>query len=313
MDISQEYYNKYRYSIRGPLGFALISQPIGWDDDGKTFKRSTDVHGVFTQLSNNLEFYVGEGEDGGGYNYLKETYRVYGINAAVVLVKEINISGDWKEEYRGFFDFSTYSRNNYKVSIKFNESGLYEKIKSRNNEELELDRLDTMDGAVLEPLRSETMSLDGRKILIISELNLSKANPAYGIDISSNDGWIAIGPDDVTCSLKWGGGRSHNGMVPAITMIAEQSGNVQTVTDYKAGVSDSSFGFRDASSSACMFYDEAPNKIDLKVDFDIEVRRNGGSAVDRMIIQLVKYNGPLGLTYKSHEDLISIHIKYLKR
>src|SRR6478609_8762993 len=109
MDISQEYYNKYRYSIRGPLGFALISQPIGWDDDGKTFKRSTDVHGVFTQLSNNLEFYVGEGEDGGGYNYLKETFETYGVNAAVILVKEINISGDWHEEYRGFFDFSTYS------------------------------------------------------------------------------------------------------------------------------------------------------------------------------------------------------------
>ena len=306
MDISQEYYNKYRYSIRGPLGFALISQPIGWDDDGKTFKRSTDVHGVFTQLSNNLEFYVGEGDDGGGYNYLKETYRVYGINAVVVLVKEINISGDWQEEYRGFFDFSTYSRSAYKISIKFNESGLYEKIKSRNSEELELDRLDTMDGTTIRAMPTQTMSMDGRKILIISELNIPKSDPGYNVPLSSDDGDVNIMPDGPYIYLKWGGGRSHNGAVIPMVMVAEQSGNVQTVSDYKAGVSDSSFGFRDASSSACMFYDEAPNDITLKMDINVSFVRIGSVQADRVLIQLVKYGGPLGLTYASDEILLNV-------
>ena len=53
----QSYFEKYRYSLKGPLGILYISDPIGWNEDNKVFKRSSEVHGVFTNLSSNLEFY----------------------------------------------------------------------------------------------------------------------------------------------------------------------------------------------------------------------------------------------------------------
>ena len=59
----QSYFEKYRYSLKGPLGILYISDPIGWNEDNKVFKRSNDVHGVFTSLSSNLEFYKGDEEN----------------------------------------------------------------------------------------------------------------------------------------------------------------------------------------------------------------------------------------------------------
>lgn len=306
MDIFQEYFQKYRYSLRSSLGIIYISEPINWNEDNKTFKRSTDVHGVFSSLSSDLEFYVGEGEDGGGYNYLKKVYNTMSINAVVLLVKEENISGIWSEVYRGYFDFSTYVSGPYKISLKFNESGLYEKIKARQSEELEVDRLTTMDGSVIEPLKSESVTLEGRKILIISELKASTAVPDTNINISNNDGDILLTEFGPICSFNWNGDREYNACVVPLTMIAEQSGNVQTISDYKCNVNTQDWNIREASSSACMFYDEAPNAITLKLDIDIQVRRVGNRDVDRMRVQMIKYGGPLGLTYISHEDLIDI-------
>lgn len=306
MDIFQEYFQKYRYSLRSSLGLIYISEPINWNEDNKTFKRSLDVHGVFSNLSSDLEFYVGDGEDGGGYNYLKRVYETMSVNTIVLLVKEENISGIWSEIYRGYFDFSTYVGDPYKISIKFNESGLYEKIKARQSEELEVDRLTTMDGEIIEPLTSETVTLDGRKILIISELNETRADPPVYLGIDGNDGEIRLTKDGPVCVLKWGGNRKYNACVVPMTMVAEQSGNVQTISDYKCPVNTQDWNIRDASSTAAMFYDEAPNKITIKLDIDIQLSRIGNTAIERLLVQIVKYGGPLGLTYVSQETIIDV-------
>lgn len=305
MNIEQEYFDKYRYSIRGPLGFKYISQPINWNDDNKTFKRSLDVHGVFTNLSNDLQFHVGDGEDGGGYVYLKDTYNQIGINAVVMLVKEENISGKWVEAYRGFFDFSTYTQNPYTISIKFNESGIYEKIKSRQREKLEVDRITTMDGDPIEPMTSEIVGMDGRKVLIISEINVSKAPTTYTVPISSNDGSVNIGPYGSHVRLEWGGGREYNAAMVPLTMVAEQDGNVQSVTDYKCPVNTQDWNHRNASSTANMFYDESPNPKTLTMDINFSVARVIGNA-DEFRVELLKFGGALGLQFISSEDLFYI-------
>jgi hypothetical protein len=297
MNIAQEYYDKYRYSLRGPLGFIYISQPINWNDDNKTFKRSLDTHGVFINLANNLEFYIGEQIITGGYQYLKDTNAKTGINSVVLLVKEENISGKWYESYRGYLDFSTYHQKDYTISMNFNESGIYEKIKARQNEELELDRLTTMDGDAIEEMPVYDMQLDGRKILIISELKLAYAKPPVDYYISSNDGHIRVDSDGVHISIFWGGGREYNKAFIPITMVAEQDGNVQSVTDYKCPHNDQDSNYRNASSTANMFYDESPNPKTLKMDIDIAVKRSGGSSFDRFTVQIVKYGGNLGLEF----------------
>ena len=134
-NIYQSYFNMYRYFIRGQFGVIEISQPIGWDNDNKVFKRSKDVHGVFINLSSNLEFYVGDEDNDGGYDYLKKVYDVYGINAIVSLIKEENISGVWEEVYRGYFDFSTYVREEKRIKRKkiILQIWLIFSLKSQNN------------------------------------------------------------------------------------------------------------------------------------------------------------------------------------
>jgi len=87
--ISPSYYNKVRYFLLGDtIGRQEISEPIGWREDEKEFKRSTKVHGVFINLSNNLEFYKGDEKNNGGYDYLVASYESEGINAQVVLIKQ---------------------------------------------------------------------------------------------------------------------------------------------------------------------------------------------------------------------------------
>ena len=77
-----------RYTLRDSLGTLEISEPIGWQEDEKEFKRSTDVHGVFINLSNNLEFPRGDELNNGGYDRLRQIYDLEGINAVVLLIKE---------------------------------------------------------------------------------------------------------------------------------------------------------------------------------------------------------------------------------
>ena len=181
-EILTSYFEKYRYSISSKLGTTFISEPINWNDDNKTLKRSEDVHGVFTSLSNNLEFYVGDDVSDGGYDLIRKIYETEGVNGKALLRKEENVSGTWLESYRGYFDFSTYSREENVIKIKFNESGLYEFIKSRGGEELEIDRLTTMDGNPVEPMNVETVALDGRKILIIDSLVVNTSNPDQDLE-----------------------------------------------------------------------------------------------------------------------------------
>jgi len=302
--IQDSYYKKYRYSLRGDLGTLYISEPIGWDEDRKKFKRSGDVHGVFINLSNNLEFYIGDEENDGGYNYLKETYAIYGINAKVILIKEEDVSGTWIELYRGNFDFSTYTKGPYKISIMFNESGLYEKIKARNSEELEVDRLTTMDGTVIPEMRVDTVGLDGRKILIIDEMNSTKSANYYDIQLEGGDGGVLFFPDGPDIALNFSGSRDYGAAVIPTKMVAEQSGNAQTIYDYNCPANDGNWTLGNASSTGSMFYDEADNPKTLKISMDIQVKKIFSNSIDVMRVELVKYGGTLGLEILSQTTLI---------
>lgn len=303
--IQQSYYKKYSYSLRSALGVLYISDPIGWNEDNKIFKRSTESHGMFINLSNKLEFYVGDDLNDGGYNYLKEAYKTYGINAVVLLVKEENVSGILKEVYRGYFDFSTYNSDNNKISIMFNESGLYEKIKARNTEELEVDRLTTMDGGVLEELKTEILSLEGRKILIIDELNVTRSEERQVIDLASNDGGVILEKEKTEVALNFRSRVDYISAIIPVTMVAEQAGNVQTIYDYNCPSRDSGWGFEIASSTGNMFYDESPNNKTIKINFDLEIKKTAGANPSEVRIELVKYGGNLGLEFINAVTLVA--------
>jgi len=301
-NIYQSYFKMYRYSLRGALGYLEISQPIGWGEDNKVFKRSTECHGVFINLSSNLYFYIGDENNDGGYNYLKNTYETYGINATVSLVKEENISGTWEESYRGFFDFSTYSRNNTLIEIMFNESGIYEKIKSRNSEDLELDRLTTMDGTVLGPLKTELMELQGRKILIISELNRTKGDGSW-IQVPGNM-FVAVNNGENDSKIQLVTINRDIACIIPLTMIAEQDGNVQTIYGYEIRANASAY---ENGTTGSMFYAVAENDNTITVDFDIEFASVEYNRVSTLKVDLVKFSNGISYEYASTTTLLTVN------
>jgi hypothetical protein len=123
-------------------------------------------------MTNNLTFY-----NDGGY-FIENIYFQYGINAEIILTKEErNPKTDvWEQSYTGFLDLSTYSKENEGVSIKFVSSGLLRVIKARQNEKIELDRLDTLNGDTIPYLEPSEVALDGRDILLKSLLETQEVD-----------------------------------------------------------------------------------------------------------------------------------------
>ena len=304
-EILTSYFEKYRYSISSKLGTTFISEPINWNDDNKTLKRSEDVHGVFTSLSNNLEFYVGDDVSDGGYDLIRKIYETEGVNGKALLRKEENVSGTWLESYRGYFDFSTYSREENVIKIKFNESGLYEFIKSRGGEELEIDRLTTMDGNPVEPMNVETVALDGRKILIIDSLVVNTSNSDQDIKVDTVK-TMYIRKDYSWCLMSFTWAFHYHAISFPLKMVAEQSGDVQTIYDYDVGIDEMQNRLGNGSTGR-MFYAIADNDKTIKIDFDLSISAFGQTLPEQMKIMLVKYKEGIRYIIKDSVDLLTVN------
>jgi hypothetical protein len=167
------YTDRTRYKLNhNPTGQQTVQEPKGFRDDDNEYVRDKSFHGIFPQMTNNLTFY-----NDGGY-FIENIYFQYGINAEIILTKEErNPKTDvWEQSYTGFLDLSTYSKENEGVSIKFVSSGLLRVIKARQNEKIELDRLDTLNGDTIPYLEPSEVALDGRDILLKSLLETQEVD-----------------------------------------------------------------------------------------------------------------------------------------
>lgn len=305
-DVSQAYFSKYRYTLLGALGFKRISEPKGWGSDNKVFKRSTDVHGVFVNLSKNLEFYKGDEKNDGGYDWLKQTYDIYGINATVILLKEEDVSGVWEEDYRGYLDYSTYVRSGQYIKLMFNESGLYEKIKARRSEDLELDRTDTMDGDVIPSLTKNIASLEGRDILYTNEFQRTEEVGDY----PSGDNDVFIGyelptDEDITVRLGFRHGLlgQYEAICVPITVVAIQDGSAQSVTDYNIEENENSYANQDTTS--VMFYANSADDVSINIEFDVELQMSEyGEKPNTIKLDLVRFKDGVSYVFDSYETLV---------
>ena len=165
------YTDRVRYKLtHNPTGQQIVEEPVGFRNDDNEFIRDKSFHGIFPQMTNNLTFY----RQGG--LYITAIYNDFGINADLILTKEErNPKTDiWELVYTGFLDFSTYSLKGEGVSIKFVSSGLLRVIKARQNEKIELDRLDTLQGTEVPYLEPSQVSLLGRNIQLNSLLETNE-------------------------------------------------------------------------------------------------------------------------------------------
>lgn len=163
--------NRVKYIIsHGGFSFE-INEPLGWYDDKKSYERHKDYHGVFSELSSDLTFI----DDGA--LFIKSVYEQYDINAEITLERKSRhpLTDRWQRDYIGVLDLSEYVYDNGKVTVKFNSSGLLTLIKARQNEKVEIERLDTLDGVVLPELETSNLYLDGRRIFLVSQMGVQES------------------------------------------------------------------------------------------------------------------------------------------
>lgn len=191
--IQPTYSDRVRYILQhDETGFLKVQEPIGWRDDDNEFVRHKTYHGINVQLTNKLEFVDN------GANYISEVFLTYGIKARIRLVKdERNPRTDvWTRSYDGFLDLSTYERKDNIVSIKFNSSNLLTVLKSRESEKFEITRTETINGTLLDPLKTDIIALNGRRIFLKSLLETDPEQSVSTFQIESDTGnwrWGTLG------------------------------------------------------------------------------------------------------------------------
>lgn len=228
MSVNPTYNDRVEYLLQHiDYGSLVVDEPIGWQTDEKELARHEDYHGIFAKFSNNLKF-IRDGAD-----YITLIYTVYGINANILLRRrerhpQTNV---WEISYTGVLDLSTYQKENNEVSCKFNASGLEQILKSRENEKVEIDRTDTLDGSLIDPLEFQTAILEGRRIFLKTTME--------------------SGEDETNEFTTSGAFRS-----PIMNIVSEMDDRVQPVIeDFIPYTQDSSFQWTDLNPNVSnLFY-----------------------------------------------------------
>ncbi|MBD3582752.1 hypothetical protein [Flavobacterium selenitireducens] len=175
---------RYTLSHKTYGSFTLPEEPSGWDTDEKEYARNVDYHGIFAKFSNALKF-KGESKD-----FIQMIEATEGINARPRLLREERhpVTDIWTRSYEGYLDLTTREISDDTLSIKFSSGGLEPILKARESEAVELDRLSTMDGKPIDPMTVEQVSLDGRRILLTSIWEISRADNIASTRVRSNGG-----------------------------------------------------------------------------------------------------------------------------
>jgi hypothetical protein len=171
------YSDRVQYKLsHNPTGTQTTQEPSGWREDDNEFVRDKSFHGIFPQMTNKLTFY------NDGAEFISSIYKLYGINADLILIKEERnpLTDLWETSYSGFLDLTTYEKQNTGVSIKFISSGLLRVIKARQNEKIEIDRLDTLKGEEIPYLEPSKVLFKGRNIFLKSLLETDPEESTSG-------------------------------------------------------------------------------------------------------------------------------------
>jgi hypothetical protein len=165
--INPTYSNRVRFKLmNSDLGEIVAQEPIEWESDDVEFARHERYLGMFVDISGTLTF-VDDAAD-----YLRLAKETFGVQAKVQLIKQERhpitdrwISGDLLD-----LDMSTFNDEDRRFSIKILSSGLYELLKNREGDKVELERTHSLDGAFLPALNTINLPLTPRRIFLQSKL-----------------------------------------------------------------------------------------------------------------------------------------------
>lgn len=185
-------FNRFRIVLDSDLlGERIAADPVNITDDVLEFKRSNDLHGVFKSISDGMEYVRTPVPDAVSVmQYVKEVYDAEGVNAEIKITKQIrNDKTDiWENEFSSFIDMTSLVFTKDKMKAQLTESRFYNDIKSREDEEFELDRTEDVFGNPIDPMPTNQAFIEDRVILVTALLETIDTDNEVIIDNSNNSG-----------------------------------------------------------------------------------------------------------------------------
>ena len=173
--------DRVRFTLKSKTFDSItIDEPLEWNNSDQEYARNDPYHGIIINMSNNITF-IGNAAD-----YIDLVYNTEGIIAELRLTREERhpVTDHWTLTYSGWLDMTTYQKENGRIKMKFNSGGMEMILKAREQEQVEIDRTDTIDGNFLSELDTVDVQLDGRNIF------LETAWKAVSIDYHHKLEWV---------------------------------------------------------------------------------------------------------------------------
>jgi hypothetical protein len=199
----------------------------------------------------------------------------YGINAEIRLTREeLDPQTDvWTVVYTGFLDLSTWNLEERQVKIKFNSGGVEKLLKSRESEQVEIDRPQSIDGMDISPIVPISTLIRTQSLPLVSNWKSKTDTPdnkSYLYE-ETRDGVTG----SMTCGIPFP--TEENPLTEAESILY---GSFIKQRDHSSGVTVGSVGQ--------MFYNNSTKDRDLHIEINLaSIFHSNQSGVDWAVFDVL--------------------------
>lgn len=289
MKLLLEYTDNYRFTLQhNAYTPEVIDEPVEYDSIRFEYSRHKKSDGIVFNQSREIKF-VGNART---FLLLMDEYD--DIKSKVRLLIDIRNpdTNDWERDEEGFLDFSTMETGETYISMKLNISGIGQVLKSRLNQQVELERLTTLNGNAMDPLITKRLLLSGRKIFLRSLLETLEEN-------NSSDAF----------RMNFQGGNTRFGVLSVPTTITYSSDERITSTFKNIFSNDPATG----EANAIFYTNNDINKIlniTITMNTTIEVVKVDDLRNAIMRVELAKFTDGLNFVHLSSQILYTVPNPY---
>ena len=218
-----------------PFGIVDIQEPVGYENDTRSYERDKDSRGFTIKTDIDLEFY------GNGADYIYNLFQTYGINEKCTLTKYerdvLSLSESFKIRYIQEIDLGTCKRHSRtgKVTVNATQGGLYDDIKNRESDEYDLISTLSADNEEIGSIKTVPFSPRPRSLFL--ESLLTKEFEGYRVNSVPRDagGEITRGIKTIPLEIEYKSGdrvqTPFNSSATSNTTDDSQSLEIGSVTD----------------------------------------------------------------------------------
>ena len=276
-------YNKF-YIVSNGIAPLEVKDLIGWDGYGLDAARNLEYHGTLEAVSKKVSF---KGEP---KRYIEDVYKNTGILADLRLVrlrlKNVDNEVKWVQEDPVYADFETYEIKDNLLSLNFYSNNLMEIISAHEDDDFELETLETIDNETIDELEQNYVTLKGRSMITSGE---SKTVPR-----PNNGGFWSYFTNNVS------------GLIP-ISLITELIS--EGPSRHSASTARLIAQNPDDVSTTGFIYDPTTSNLNPNTSVKVKVKANQLSIFSDVVcrLSLIKYKKRVGL---AEYDLIEEKVLY---